>query len=84
MRSLLATAADESKPEDERYAALKHVCQIRGDAYQHIPLEQLRHVAAALHRIELSGWAFGPLPLKDASEAVAAGFARRAAGSVRR
>lgn len=82
--SLLATAGDESKAESERYGALKHACQLRGDNYQHVPIDQLKLVAAALHPVELCGRVFGPLKMKDASEAVAAGFARRAAGSVRR
>lgn len=78
VRSLLKTAGDESKSEDERYAALKHVCQLRGDPYVHVPLEHLRKVAAALHRVELAGWRFGPMALKDAAEAVAMGKARAA------
>ena len=75
VESLLSTARDESKPAEERYAALRHVCQLRGDVYQHVPLEQLRPVAAGM------GDFFGltHLSLRDSAEAVAAGIARRAA-----
>lgn len=76
--SLLATARDETKAAEERHAALRHVCQLRGDAYAHVPPEQLRFVAAAMSQAELEGCKFGPLSLRDAAEAVAAGFARTA------
>ena len=73
IKSLLATARNETKPAEERYAALKHVCHLRGDVYQHVPLEQLRFVAAGIQRFP--NWE--PLSLKDSAEAVANGFAKR-------
>ena len=73
IQSLLATAGNESKSAEERYAALRHVCQLRGDVYQHVPLEQLRFVAAGIQRFP--NWE--PLSLKDSAEAVANGFAKR-------
>lgn len=77
VRSLLETARDETKGAEERYGALRHVCQLRGDAYQHVPLEQLRFMAAAMQ--SFPNWR--PLSLKDSAEAVASGFARRTAPS---
>lgn len=77
VESLIATARDESKPADERYAALRHVCQLRSDSYQHVPLEQLRFVAAAMQYCEMLHRPL--LSLKDAADAVAFGFARRTA-----
>jgi hypothetical protein len=76
VKSLAATVRDESKPVEERYAALRHICQLKGDTYQHVPEEHLRFVAGALVQ-----WIPGvkPLSLKDAAEAVAEGFRRRTA-----
>lgn len=82
VRSLLTTAADENKPEAERYAAIKHACRLRGDAYQHVPLEELCQVAAAMQTKQIAGRTFGPLSLRDAAEAIATG--RRARSVSRR
>jgi hypothetical protein len=71
-RALLATAQDEMKSSEERLAAIKHVCQLRGDAYTHIPLVQLRAVALAMESFR----SLTPLGMKDAAEAIAAGVAR--------
>jgi hypothetical protein len=73
VKSLLATANDETKPAEERYAALRHACQLRGDVYQAVPIEQLRFVAAGMQ----SFCGLTPLSLKDAAEAVASGFQRK-------
>lgn len=80
--ALLDTARNENEQEDARRAALRHACQLRGDNYQHVPLEHLRFVAAAMRYSEVLR---GPtLSLKDAAEATAAGFARRGTPSIRR
>lgn len=74
VKSLLATAKDESKSDQERYSALRHACQLRGDVYQHVPLEQLKFVAAAMGAY----CDLRPLSMQDAAEAVASGFHRKA------
>jgi hypothetical protein len=80
VKSLAQTVRDESKPAAERHDALKHICRITGDVYQHVPIEQLRLVVAAI--MEFPG--FRGLSLKDAAEAVASGFAQRTAPTTRR
>lgn len=80
--SLLATAKDESKSTDERYGAMRLACSLRGDEYAHVPIEQLRFVAAALDFSHILQGA--ALSFRGAAEAVAAGFARRSAPVLRR
>lgn len=77
--SLLATARDESKTAEERYGALKHVCRLRGDHYQHVPIEQIKFLAAAIQYSEILHRPL--LSFKDATDAVTAAFARRTAPS---
>jgi len=72
-QALIATAKNESKPSEERYAAIRHLCQLRGDTYVHAPLTDLSSVAAGME----SFMGLKPLTMRDAAEAVGGGTARR-------
>jgi hypothetical protein len=79
---LKAIIADESLPSNQRHDALKLLCKELDDTYEHVPEPHLKFVVAAM-----LGWTtlgLKSLSLKDASEAVSSGFARRETTSERR
>lgn len=81
IEALAEQAMDEGRPDAERREALRMICKLRGEPHfgiGAIPATQLRSVAAALRSfIDL----MPALTVRDATEAISAGFAGRTAPS---
>ena len=73
---LTATVKDTTLGGDERRAALRHLCTLRGDVYQHVDDADLSHVIAGM-----TAWPVGmkQLSLRDSAEAVQEGRRRATA-----
>ncbi len=86
IRELVMEVQDETKPIEQRRAALKHIAALKGEPYPSTPDEDLSFVAGAIRPMPGFGIELFErgLSIASAADAVAAGRAARGMDQRRR